>query len=535
MYTFSDYLKKYEEFGIVEEVRHPVVKVMGLPSVKPGEVVVFESNHLGQVLHMDEVVVEVLVFAKEPIPPKVQVARTGKSLSMLASDRLLGKVVNPLGSTFYRIKQSEVGTRKSGKDGHKKSDEQFFQEVGEERVLDIRPLSIVKRLQISEPLVTGVGLVDLLLPLGKGQRELVVGDRKTGKTSFLLTAMKSQIQQGSKVIYAAIGKQLLEIDLVKQWLEKENLIERVVMVASTAHDSQSLVYLTPFTAMTLAEYFRDLGENVLVILDDLSTHAKFYREISLLAGRFPGRDSYPGDIFYTHARLLERAGNFVHPKQVSVSISCLPVAETTENDLSDYIISNLIGITDGHLLFDSREFIKGRRPAINALASVTRVGRQTQLLLHQNISQQLLTFLSDYQRSQRYSHFGAESTDKMKEELKKGNLLFDFFNQDVELVLPLDIQLLFVGMIWLQLIGPEFTEKRKENEQVTPGSQSQDARDSIKSQMIMAEYRLKLLDTYNRDQEFRKWVSEVVQLADLYEMMEKLNANRAKLLDIIKS
>src|SRR3989344_5280960 len=121
MYTFSDYLKKYEEFGIVEEVRHPVVKVMGLPSVKPGEVVVFESNHLGQVLHMDEVVVEVLVFAKEPIPPKVQVARTGKSLSMLASDRLLGKVVNPLGSTFYRIKQSEVGTRKSGKDGHKKS------------------------------------------------------------------------------------------------------------------------------------------------------------------------------------------------------------------------------------------------------------------------------------------------------------------------------------------------------------------------------------------------------------------------------
>lgn len=428
MKTFSEHLEEFNEYGVIREVYHPVVLLSGLPRVKPGEVVVFEDNSWGMVMSLGADAVEVLLFSQKPLPVGFQAARTGNPLSIPLGQYLVGQVLDALGNPQLEI---------SG---------QFAPE--EEREIDVPAPSIAMRQQIRQPQLTGISMVDILLPLGKGQRELVVGDRKTGKTSFLLTAMKSHILAGGVVVYAAVGKKSIELDQLKQFFVREGMLGKMVVLATTSHDSPSMVYIAPFSAMTLAEYFRDHGQDVLVVLDDLSTHAKFYREISLLARRFPGRDSYPGDIFFTHARLLERAGNFKHPTVHEVAITCLPVGETIENDLTDYIVSNLIGITDGHLLFDTTEFIKGRRPAINPSYSVTRVGKQTQTLLHQQINQQLMLFLGQYARSQNYAHFGAELTDSVKKIIQRGDQLYSVFNQSASVVVPLEVQMVLLGMVW---------------------------------------------------------------------------------------
>jgi len=200
--------------------------------------------------------------------------------------------------------------------------------------------------------------------------------------------------------------------------------------------------------MTYAEYFRDAGYDVVLVLDDMTTHAKYCREISLLARGLPGRDSYPPDIFYTHARILERAGNFSAGKKGQVSITCLPVAQTKENDFTDYIVSNLIGITDGHLLFDEDEFSKGRRPAINYSLSVTRVGRQVQNALLGDVGRRALSFLtSEYAKSQTLSYFGSELTDYVRDNLDKGEKLEDFFNQSGTVLIPCEVQVVMCAMI----------------------------------------------------------------------------------------
>jgi len=221
-----------------------------------------------------------------------------------------------------------------------------------------------------------------------------------------------------------------------------------VIVATTSTDSPGLIFAAPFTAMTIAEYFRDIGQSVVLIFDDISTHAKFYREVALLAKTFPGRDSYPGDIFYTYSRLLERAGNFRHPVKGEVSITCFPIVETTEGDMTNFIPTNLMGITDGHIFFDSELFYKGRRPGINASLSVSRVGKQTQSKLARSITREITSFLTMYEKVQALSHFGSELTENVKQILAKGDLIYKFFDQPSSLVIPQDIQLLLFGLIW---------------------------------------------------------------------------------------
>jgi len=427
-------LDKYKEFGIAEKIFHPIVIATGLPSAHPKEAVVFENNQIGQILGLNQNYLEIILFSQNPISPGTKIARTGKPLSITINKHLLGNIINPLGELLSSNKNNNSSRNKS---------------INEIREVDIPPIGIKKRSTITKPLLTGVSLVDLTLPLGQGQRELVAGDRKTGKSSFLLSAIKNHIIQHKGIaIYAAIGKQSTEIQQQYQFFSKEKLIKNIIMVASTAHDSQGMIYTTPFTAMTIAEFFRDRGQNVLIVLDDLSTHAKFYREIALLAKRFPGRDSYPADIFFTHARLLERAGNFTIKKK-QVSISCLAIAETVENDLTDYIVSNLIGITDGHLLFDINEFHKGRRPAIKPQFSVTRVGKQTQTELSQEINQKLIEFISQYEKTQELAHFGSDLSYEAKQILAKGDQLYSFFYQPSSTVIYPEIQLIMVTIIWL--------------------------------------------------------------------------------------
>jgi F-type H+-transporting ATPase subunit alpha len=262
-----------------------------------------------------------------------------------------------------------------------------------------------------------------------------------------MSLIKRQVEEGSIVIYASIGKKKSDTHSLQSFFMENGVMSNTIIVSSDPQSTPTSVYLTPYTAMSIAEYFRDSGRDVVIILDDLSTHAKFYREISLLSGAFPGRDSYPGDIFYKHAQLMERAGNF-NISDVGVSISCMAVAETVESDLASYITTNLMGMTDGHIFFDSGLFALGRRPAVNIPLSVTRVGRQVQTSLKKEINREIGVLLSSYDKLINYSHFGAELSQKVKEVIRKGEILFLLFDQHYKDSIPEAVQLLLYGLLW---------------------------------------------------------------------------------------
>lgn len=425
---FTEYLEQFSEIGVVELVAYPIVQIKGLPTVRPNEVVLFETGEIGQVTFINDEYVGVLTFSEKPVLMGTRASRTGKSLEVPVGDSLLGKSIDPLGRSLDRTQPSGIFT--------------------EFRPIEVVPRGISERVKITKPLETGVTVVDMMVPLGQGQRELVIGDRKTGKTNFLLQTMLTQAKKNTICIYAAIGKRKTDILLIEKFFKKYNLSEKAMIVGASSTDSAGIIYLAPYSAMTIAEYFRDQGRNVLIILDDLSTHAKFHREISLLSRSFPGRNSYPGDIFYTHARLVERAGNFKTATGEEVSISCLPVAETVEGDISGYIQTNLMSMTDGHIYFDKDLFAEGRRPAINFFLSVTRVGRQTQTPVRSGLNRELSSFLSLHSRTQSFVHFGAELSEGIKTTLAMGDKLLDLFNQSTDRTLDMNLQIMLFCLIW---------------------------------------------------------------------------------------
>jgi F-type H+/Na+-transporting ATPase subunit alpha len=430
--AFNQFLQKTGEYGVVYQVAHPIVFIEGLPDVKTNEVILFESGQKGEVSSLNRGKVEARVFSHEPVKVGTKVTRTDKMLSIPVGKELLGHALNPLGESLDPAKG--------------------FTQPTEFRPLDANPIGISGRQKITKQLLTGITFIDLLLPLGLGQRELIIGDRKTGKTSVLMTTIKRQAYEGVVCIYAAIAKKKSDIKRLQEFFVQEKINDKVIIVATSSYDSPSLIYQTPYTAMAIAEYFRDLGINTLLILDDLSTHAKFYREISLLARRFPGRDSYPGDIFYTHSKLLERAGNFKHPTAGEVSITCLPVVEIIEGDFTGYISTNVMGITDGHIYLDSNIYYQGLRPAINLPLSVTRVGRQTLDTLSREINKNLVAFLATYDKLQNLSHFGQELTDDVKRSLHIGELVYAFLNQPYQLTVPKPVQMIVLSMILQNMI-----------------------------------------------------------------------------------
>lgn len=430
MQDFNFLLETIGEFGIVVQVRYPIVIVSGLPHVRLHELVVFETGEKGEVFLVERSQVQILILSKEAIKPGTRVARTNQFFMVPVGDALLGEIIDPLGDPI-----SEKGKKIK---------------TSEKREIDISPLGIGAREKIKNPFQTGVMVVDTMIPLGKGQKELIIGDRKTGKTSFLLTTIKNQVKQDTIAIYAAIAKKKSDIKKIHEFFIKEGIADKTVILATTSYDSPSLIFLTPYSAMTVAEYFRDQGKDVLLILDDLSTHAKFYREVSLLAKRFPGRDSYPGDIFYVHSRLLERTGNFKHKTKGEVSITALPVVEIVEGDFTGYIATNLMGMTDGHIYFDSNVYYQGRRPAVNVSLSVTRVGKQVSSNVFKSINRELSTLFALYEKMQNLSHFGAELTDSVRHVLRTGETFYKFFDQPYTLTVPQEVQLAVIAMIWLR-------------------------------------------------------------------------------------
>lgn len=488
---YQKYLEEIGEYGVVVEVNYPIMFVEGLPKAKLHEVIVFETGEKGEVFSVGRDKLEVMIFSAVPVKTGTNAVRTDDFLKAPIGDGVLGCLMNPLGESM------------SENNRYIPAETDGFREVDAE----VHKLST--REKIREPLYTGVTLVDTMIPLGKGQRELIIGDRKTGKTAFAMSTIKTQVLNESIVIYAGIGKREAEVKQILNFFNREKIMDRIVMVCSTASDSPSLIYVTPFTAMSIAEHFRDQGRDVLVVLDDLSVHARYYREISLLAKRFPGRESYPGDIFYIHAKLVERAGKFNIGENRFASITCLPIIEIVEGDLTGYISTNVMGMTDGHIFFDSNLYSEGRRPAINIPLSVTRVGKQTQTKLKKDITSTLNAFLVQYQKLESYSHFGAELSAEIQSELEKGKVLFDFFDQHYNQITPVPVQILMMGLIWSKHLN-NFSK------------------DEI--QQIVST----LIDVINNDPVSRKYIEDFTNLQKLKELVEMINKEKEKLFEICK-
>lgn len=429
MNSFQHYLNTTEEIGFVEACNQSIVYASGLPQATIQEIVMFETGEKGVILSLNRDQAEILLFSKFSVKAGTRVTRTNVKQQIPVGFELLGHTIDPFAHPLDVSKNIE--TPKVA------------------RPIDIDPSGIDTRARITETFETGVTLVDMMIPLGKGQRELVIGDRKTGKTSFLYQTIMKQASLGTICVYGAIGKKQTDIKKVENFFKEAGIQDNTVIIASSSEDPAGVIYQTPFAAMTLAEYFRDEGHDVLLVLDDLFTHAKFYREIMLIGRRFPGRNAYPADIFYTHARLLERAGNFLLPNGSEHSITCLPVVESVEGDIAGFIQTNLMSMTDGHIYFDVDMFTKGNRPAINSFLSVSRVGRQTQTPLRLSIHRELTSFLSLHKRLENFSHFSAEAGAGVKRTMAVAERIYTFFTQSATTVKHQELDIVLFCFLWM--------------------------------------------------------------------------------------
>ena len=426
---FEENLNKTQEEGTVEKIIDSLIYIEGLPNARVFEEILTEEGAKGFVFSVDRDHIICLLTSSHKPKKGSKVVRTDELVKVRLGSGLLGHVIDPYGN--YLDKSNPITNAKDF------------------RILDADVPTIKDRAVIDRSLHTGVTVVDMMVPLGKGQRELVIGERGTGKNWFVNSVVKTQAQDGVICIYCAIGKKKSAIESNLKILNSSVGAKNIISLVTYANDSLGLTYLAPYAAMTIAEYFKDQGKDVLVVYDDLGMHAKVYREISLLSKRFPGRNSYPSDIFFTHSKLLERSGNFKH-KDTSVSITCLPIVESVGGDISGYVQTNLMSMTDGHIFFDIDLYNQGVRPAINYFLSVTRVGRQTQTAIRYKINRELTAILSLYEKTKSFIHFGAEISEGVRLNLRLGEKLNQFFDQTGDVIVPNNIQILVFSLIWSQ-------------------------------------------------------------------------------------
>lgn len=432
MRKFEDYLKELGEVGYVESIIHSIFYVNGLPGAKLQELILSENGHIGIVQGVLPDLVEVMLLQGENLGHNVRVVRTNETFEMPVTESYLGRIISPFGIAL--------------------DDHGPFGEIKTKYPIDPRAPGINARSRVKEPMETGVISVDMQVPVGKGQREMIMGDQKTGKTTFALQLIGNQATAGAVCVYVSAGKKKSDLKFVVKTLADLGALKSTVVVAASAADPAPLIYLAPFSGLSIAEYFRDLGREVVVIFDDLTTHAKFYRETSLITRRTPGRQSYPGDIFNLHARMVERAGNFKMQNGKTVPITLLPIAETLEGDLAGYIQTNLMAMTDGHVFFDVAEAKKGRHPAVSFTLSVSRVGNQTKTALERELSKLITEKLSAYRKAEEVSRFGVELTTQTLQALDQGEKLIALFDQESQIIIPKGLQLiylaLFLGGAW---------------------------------------------------------------------------------------
>jgi F-type H+-transporting ATPase subunit alpha len=415
--------------GLVSKIGDEVAVVTGLTGSKMGEVVVFENGATGLILNLKKSEVGVIIFSNyEGVKEGDRVESTGEILSITASDAYLGRVINPLGD--------EIDGK--GKIIHKKD---LLREMLVERIAP----GIIDRDPVDTPLQTGIKAIDSMIPVGRGQRELIIGDRSTGKTAVAIDAIINQeklnkeilkngknVKSGQKKrvisIYVAIGQKQSKISQLVSRLESMGAFENVIIVAANSSDPTSLQFIAPYSASSIAEYFMEKGEDVLIVYDDLSKHAWAYRQISLVLRRPSGREAYPGDIFYLHSRLLERSCKLSKARGGG-SITALPIIETQAQDISAYIPTNVISITDGQIYLEPDLFYQGVRPAINAGLSVSRVGGAAQLKAVKKITGKMRLDIAQFNELSSFAQFGSDLDAGTKAKLDRGQRIVEILKQ----------------------------------------------------------------------------------------------------------
>lgn len=421
------------EVGYALSSRDFLVFLDGMPSVRINDLVQSERGLRGWVNALYPDKVEVLMLDEGIVSPGELFKRLPNRLSISLGQYLMGRIINPLGVPV---------------DGRRINPQTKTEAVSE---LDTSAPGIQSRKFITDQFLTGITLVDTLIPLAKGQREMVLGDAHSGKTAFLIDLIVNQNDNPNTIcIYASMGKPVTQLRNLIDVLKNNGAMSHTVIIASTSSESPPLIYLTPQTAFTIAEYFQKMGKDVLLILDDIGIHAKIYREISLLSGKSPGRESYPGDIFYQHAHLLERAGNF-KPEAGGGSITALPVMELNLADFATYIPTNLIGMTDGHFMFKASLHSQGQIPAIDISLSVSRVGRQTQNRLHNLLAGSIKQLLAQAAELETISRFSSELPVETRLTLKRKSIIEELIRQDSLTDIPLEVQVVILGLTFTNM------------------------------------------------------------------------------------
>lgn len=398
-----------KNIGTVLQVGDGIARIYGLNNAMAGELLEFPGGVYGMAQNLEENNVgAVLLGDYTKIKEGDTVRSTGKIVEVPVGDALLGRVVNPLGQPI---------------DGKGEIEATAFMPI------EKKAPGIVKRKSVNEPLQTGIKSIDGMTPIGKGQRELIIGDRQTGKTAVAIDTILNQKGKDVKCIYVAIGQKRSTVAQVVKKLEEEGAMEYTIVVSSTASEPAPLQFLAPYSGCTMGEYFMDNGKAALIIYDDLSKHAVAYRELSLLLRRPPGREAYPGDVFYLHSRLLERAAK-LSDAEGGGSLTALPIIETQAGDVSAYIPTNVISITDGQIYLEADLFNSGFRPAINAGISVSRVGGAAQTKAMKQVAAKLRTELAQYRELAAFAQFGSDLDKTTKAQLERGARIMEILKQD---------------------------------------------------------------------------------------------------------
>lgn len=412
-----------EETGKVISVADGVANVYGLKNVMAGEMVEFESGEKGMALNLEESSVGIVILGKTSgITEGSSVKRLKKLLRVPVGDALIGRVVNSLGEPI---------------------DAKGPIEATESRFVEEKAKGIMARKSVHEPLQTGIKAIDALVPIGRGQRELIIGDRQTGKTTVAIDTIINQKGQDVICIYVAIGQKQSTVAQVVKKLEEYGAMDYTIVVNAGASDAAALQYLAPYAGVTMGEYFRDNSRHALIIYDDLSKHAVAYREMSLILRRPPGREAYPGDVFYLHSRLLERASK-LNDALGAGSLTALPIIETQAGDVSAYIPTNVISITDGQIFLESDLFNSGIRPAINVGLSVSRVGGAAQIKAIKQVSGTLRLDLAQYRELQAFAQFASDLDESSRKQLERGQKMVEVLKQPPYSPLPVENQVVII-------------------------------------------------------------------------------------------
>ena len=432
----------WEEYGLVVSVGDGVAKITGLKNIQSGEFVVFKTSQKNQIvtgiaLNLETNSVSVAIFGNERLVSQgTQVARGGRLVSVPTGEALLGRVVDALGNVI------------DGRPSFKISQNKYYP-------IEVKAPGIITRQTVNQPVQTGITAIDTMIPIGRGQRELIIGDRQTGKTAIAVDAIINQKSfhtskdEKNRIycVYVAIGQKRSTVIQITERLRKEGALDFTTVVAATASDAAALQYLSPYSGASIGEYFRDNGKHALIIYDDLSKQAVAYRQMSLLVRRPPGREAYPGDVFYLHSRLLERASK-LNDSLGGGSLTALPVIETQEGDVSAYIPTNVISITDGQIFLEKNMFNRGILPAINVGLSVSRIGSAAQVRAMKDVAGSLKLQLAQFREVEAFVSFASDLDSTTLQTLARGVRLVELLKQSR--FSPLSVQqqvvLIFAGL-----------------------------------------------------------------------------------------